>query len=517
MTKKRFDLRLCLAVIALLLVGSLLACGSEPPPADTLRVALDGNPTDLDPRYATDANSTRIIPLVYEGLLTDLPSGELAPALAERFEVVDPLTYRFVLRAGLRWQDGRPLTSADVAATFRFLADPANKCPSQDDYARIAVIETPDERTVVVRLREPFSPFLMKMTRAIVPANLPDPHAFAAQPIGSGPYRLASFDRGRRVVLEAWPEYRGGPPPIRRVVFDVIANDTSRMLRLKKGEIDLVVNAVPPYAVRFFARLPGLRLLRQPGVNYSYLGFNFADPHGLVSDARVRRAIAHAIDRRQIIKAVLFDMAQPATGLLAPSNWAYDGAVRTYAYDPALAKRLLDEAGHPDSDGDGPLPRFTLSYKTSTNKLRMRIAEVMAEQLARVGIRLERRSLEWGAFFADIKSGNFQTYTLTWVGVTDPDQLYYVFHSSMRPPTGGNRGRYANAQVDRWLEDARRTFDRAERQRLYGLVQKQLAEDCAYVSLWWTDDVVALTDGLDGFVINPLGDFRSLAAARLRR
>ena len=517
MIKARLHLHLPAALAATLLAVLLAACGSPPPPPETLRVALEGNPTDLDPRYATDAYSTRIIPLVYEGLLADGAHGEVLPALAESYDLLNDTTYRFVLRPHLRWQDGQPLTSADVAATLRFLADPANKCPSQENYARISDIETPDGRTVVVRLSGPFSPFLLKMTRPIVPARLQDPRALAEHPVGSGPYRLASFERGRRVVLEADANYRGGPPPIRRVVFDIIANDTSRMLRLKKGDIDLVLNAVPPYAVKFFTEMPGLRLLRQPGVNYSYLGFNLDDPRGIVSDARVRRAIAHAIDRAQIIKTLLFGMARPATGLLAPGNWAYEGDVQTYEYDPALARRLLDEAGRRDPDGDGPLPRFTLSYKTSTNKLRMRIAEVMAEQLARVGIRLERRSLEWGTFFEDIKSGNFQTYTLTWVGVSDPDHLYYAFHSSMRPPTGGNRGRYANAQVDRWLEEARRTFDTIERRRLYGLVQKQLAEDCAYVSLWWADDYVVLTDRLDGFVINPGGDFRSLAAARLRR
>ncbi len=499
------------------LILFLASCGSTPPPGDTLRIALEGNPTNLDPRFATDAYSTRIIPLIYEGLLTDAPNGEVVPALAESYEVVDETTYRFVLRPNLHWQDGQPLTSADVAATFRFLADPANQCPSQDSYARIAAIETPDDRTVVIRLSEPFSPFLLKMTRPIVPARLTDPTALAATPIGSGPYRLTSFERGRQVVLEADERYRGGAPPIRRIVFDVVVNDTSRTLRLKKGEVDLVLSAVPPYAVKFFADLPGMQLMRQPGINYSYLGFNLTDPRGLVSDVRVRRAIAHAIDRRQIIKTLLFDMARPATGLLAPSNWAYEGDVRQYPYDPALAKQLLDEAGRIDPDGDGPGLRFTLSYKTSTNKLRMRIAEVIAEQLARVGIGLERRSLEWGTFFEDIKSGNFETYTLTWVGVTDPDHLFYAFHSSMVPPTGGNRGRYANAQVDQWLDAARRSFDPVERRRLYGLVQKQLAEDCVYVSLWWADDYVVLTRALEGFTINPGGDFRSLGTARLHR
>ena len=504
-------------VLACLICLMLCACQNSPQQsADTLRIGLEGNPTNLDPRYATDAYSTRIIPLIYEGLFAPGLDGGVVPALAQSYQVLDETTYRFEIRRDARWHDSRAVTSADAAATFRYLADPANQCPSQDTFGRIARIETPDDYTLVLHLAEPFSPFLDKLTRPIVPAHRQDPDALSDRPLGSGPYRLASFDRGRRVLLEANGEYRHGPPPIKRLEFLVITNDTTRMLRLRKGDIDLVQNAVPPYAVKFFAEMENRRLIREIGVNYSYLGFNLNDPKAMVSDLRVRRAIAHAIDREQIIKTLLFGMARPATGLLAPANWAYQEQVTTYPYDPQRAKQLLDEAGWPDPDGEGPQPRMVLSYKTSTNKLRMRIAEVMAKQLEAVGIKLDRRSLEWGTFFQDIKSGNFQTYTLTWVGVTDPDHYFYVFHSSMQPPHGANRGRYVNPEVDRWLEASRLATDRAERRRLFSLVQKQLAEDCAYVSLWWADNVVVHTDRVSGFTIRPGGEYVSLAGARLK-
>ena len=500
-----------------LLICLSASCGDAPSgSAAVLRIGLEGNPTNLDPRFATDAYSTRILPLVYEGLLQPDPQGILAPGLAESWAMVDPVTYRFTLREGLQWQDGSPLTSADVAATFRFLADPKNKCPAQDTFQRLAGIETPDERTILLRLNDPFTPFLEKMTRAIVPAKLQDPAALEAGPIGSGPYRLTAYDRGRLVVLEANEKYRGGAPAIKRLEFVVVVNDTTRLLRLEKGDLHLVLNAVPPYAVKFFEKRPGWRVRRAPGVNYSYLGFNLADKKGLVSDARVRQAVALAIDREQIIKTLLFDTARPADGLLVPNNWAYEKNVMTYPSDPAAAKRLLDEAGWPDPDGDGPRPRFALSYKTSTSKLRMRIADVLAQQLAAVGIRLDRRSLEWGTFFEDIKNGNFQTYTLIWVGVTDPDHLYYVFHSSMQPPKGANRGRYVNRQVDGWLDQSRRTTILEDRKNLYRRVQRQIAEDCVYVSLWWADNVVVHTDRLEGFVIYPGGEYLSLARARLK-
>ena len=503
--------------LSLLIVAVLLAaCGPPaPPPGDTARIGLEGNPTNLDPRYATDAYSVRILALVYEGLLAAAPDGSVQPALAQSYEVIDDHTYRFTLRPNLVWHDGSPITSDDVAANFRFLADPANKCPAQDTFKRITEIQTPDAHTIVLRLEETFAPFLDKMSRPLVPARLLDPDALAETPVGSGPYRLVEFRRGDRVILEASNNYRGDRPKIPRLEFKVIANDTARLLRIQKGDVDLVQNAVPHYAVKFVEQLPGRKVLRETGVNYSYLGFNLADKRGIVSQVKVRRALAHALDREQIIGALMFGMARPATGLLAPSNWAYEPDVTTYPYDPERAKRLLDEAGFPDPDGDGPAMRFTLSYKTSTNKLRLRIAEVMARQLREVGVGMDRRSLEWGTFFQDIKSGNFQIYTLTWVGITDPDILHYIFHSSMQPPHGANRGRYVNPEVDRLLEQTRLATDRAQRRRLFGLVQRQLAQDCVYVSLWWADNIAVHSDRLRGFFIRPGGDYRSLAGADL--
>jgi peptide/nickel transport system substrate-binding protein len=507
---------LAFTVITVLIAAlGLPACGSiESESTDALRIGLEGNPTNLDPRFATDAYSTRILGLVYEGLLTDTADGRVEPALAESYDTPDERTYRFTLRPNVVWPDGAPLTSADVAATFRFLADPKNASPALDTFSRLEDIQTPDARTVVLRLKEPFAPFLDKLTRAIVPAPLQDPERLAATPIGSGPYKLQAWKRGDKVTLVANDRYRDGPPAIPRLEFVVIANDTTRLLRINKGDLDLVVNAVPPYALKFASQLPGRAVLREPGINYSYLGFNLADPRGIVSQAKVRQAVAHAIDRESIIQTVLYGQARPASGLLAPNHWAYEADAPQFAFDPERARQLLDEAGFADPDGAGPRMRFTQSYKTSTNKLRARIGEVMARQLADVGIGLERRSLEWGTFFEDVKSGNFQTYTLIWVGVTDPDHLYYVFHSSMQPPRGANRGRYANAQVDAWLEAARRTSDRDERRRLYGLAQKQIAADCPYVSLWWADNIAVQTNRLQGFFLRPGGDYRALVAAR---
>jgi peptide/nickel transport system substrate-binding protein len=210
---------------------------------------------------------------------------------------------------------------------------------------------------------------------------------------------------------------------------------------------------------------------------------------------------------------LLKDIVAQATGMLSPHNWAYEGRVRRWRYDPECAKRLLDEAGYPDPDGDGPVPRFRLSFKTTNIDLRRRIAEAFKEQLMQVGIELELRSYEWGTFFNDVKRGNFHLYSLAWVGIEDPDAYYQIFHSAAVPPDGDNRGRYQNPSVDRLLERGRATLDRTERRRIYGEVQRLLAEDLPYIPLWWWQNVIVKKPWLRGFVAYPDGDLISLKRA----
>ena len=235
----------------------------------------------------------------------------------------------------------------------------------------------------------------------------------------------------------------------------------------------------------------------------------------MLSNFQVRKALALAIDRQAIIRDLLRGLARPASGVLAPSHWAYHGQVAQYAFDPARARRLLDEAGYPDPDGDGPEKRFVLSYKTSQDRLRIRIAEVIGKYLEAVGIGVEIRSYEWGTFFADIRNGNFQLFSLTWVGVTEPDIYHYVFHSRSLPPDGANRGGYANPGLDRLLEQGRRETDSEKRREVYARVQEIVAGDLPYISLWHNEEVAVLSREIRGFQVYPGGDLISLQQVRI--
>jgi peptide/nickel transport system substrate-binding protein len=481
-----------------------------PPPVGTLVVALESTPAVLDPRYTTDANSSLVGALVTSGLTATDARGEAVPDLAVAWREISPLEYRFTLRPGARFHDGTPVTSADVAATYRTVLDPALRSPKHEVLAAIESIDTPDPETVIFRLREVFAPFLETTNLGILPTRLtatgPVPRP---EVVGAGPFRIAGVGSDGGVDLEAHGGYMGGLPRIARLRFRVVPDGVVRALELASGTVHLVENALDPDVLPWLARQPGLELVISPGTTFQYLGMNFRDPR--LADRRIRQALAYALDREAVVHHVLRDTARPATGLLPPSHWAYEGEVTRYAHDPARAGALLTESGL-GAEAVSDLRRF--SYKTSTVELRRRIAEVFQDDLLTIGLSLDIRSYEWATLYEDIRRGNFQLYALAWVGVTDPDVYFRIFHSTMRPPAGNNRGEYANAAMDTLLEEARRTVDRSARRRLYAEVQRLAADDLPVVPLWWTDNVVVKSRALTGFTPAPDGDLRSLATAR---
>jgi peptide/nickel transport system substrate-binding protein len=499
-----------LPLLVLLLLCFSASCGRDNLPPDTMVIAMESDPTNLDPRLATDAASSRLVQLIFSGLVRQDEKGLILPDLAEKWEVPDPLTYRFTLRRGVRFHDGSPLTSEDVKYTFASILDPATASPHRSTFEKIERIETPDPRTVIFRLREPFAPFLLSLTMGIVPEKTASETGsdFSRAPIGTGPFLLSGRTEGDAYTLTANPHYFGGTPKLAHLIFRIIPDNTVRFLELRKGTVQLIMNGIELDYLPLVRKDPNLKLMTGPGVNYSYIGFNLKDP--ILAKRAVREAIAHAVDRRSIIHYLLRDTAHRATGLLSRLNWAYNPEVPTYNYDPARSRALLDEAGYPDPDGDGPAPRFTLTFKTSQDELRKRIAAALQQQLKEVGIEIRIRSYEWGTFYGDIKAGNFQLYTLSWVGITEPDIYYYIFYSKNVPPYGANRGHYDNEEVDTLLSNARVELNLETRRRDYAKVQAILAYDLPYVSLWHYDNVAVMQKNVRGFVLDPSGGLFSL-------
>jgi peptide/nickel transport system substrate-binding protein len=491
----------------------LLAGCAQKLPIDEGRlvIALPGAPASLDPRLATDAYGEQILQMTHASLLRLDAAGNPAPDLAESWETPDPLTFVFRLRPGLRFHDGRPLTSSDVRYTFGWILDPANRSPHRALYRFVASIGTPDDRTVVFRLAEPFAPFLSAAVRGIVPAG--SPAGGPAPPAGAGPYRIDSVSPDGEAALSAFDGHYKGPPAIRSVTVKFVPDSNVRFLELSAGSVNFAVNGVDPDLLPALSKTGRIVVEEAPGGNVTYLGFNLRDR--ALSDPRVRKAIASAVDREAIVRAIWKGRADLVESILPPGSWAADPAIPPVRFDPALSRRLLDEAGYPDPDGDGPLPCLRLTYKTSQNELRRRVAAAVQEQLRQVGIALEIQSLEWGTFFHDVRKGNFQLYSLTWVGISDPDIFHYAFHSTSVPPDGANRGGYSDPEVDRLTDAARREASRERRRAQYHRVQRILARDLPVFPLWAGRNVLVRDRRLERFAISPDESYVSVASMRI--
>jgi peptide/nickel transport system substrate-binding protein len=242
----------------------------------------------------------------------------------------------------------------------------------------------------------------------------------------------------------------------------------------------------------------------------AYLAFNLRDP--ILRDVRVRQALALAIDRQPLIHYLMRDFARPAASILPPESWAYSSDVAVYPHDPQRARQILDDAGYRVVNG----ARFHLTMKTSTEESTRLLAAVLQQQLREVGIALDIRTFESATFFSDVTRGEFQMYSLRWVGGNeDPDMFEMVFHSARFAPQGVNRGFYRNPRVDALIDQARQESDQNTRRRLYAEIQRILADELPYINLWYFDNVLVASRRVKGLTLNSSGNYDFLKTAEL--
>lgn len=505
------------AAIGLLLVGGCTP-RTRQTPDDALIVLIDSPVKATDPRYTLTSHDLRASRLVAPGLVAvDTPDMSPRLELAERVVRVDDLTWDAVLRPGLRFSDGTPVTAADVAWTYQtVIAKSSDSFAHKQLSERFSSVEVIDARTARFHLVKPLATFMTDIEFGVVARHAADAAGRfpAGGTLGAGPYKLRSLD-STRVVLEANPYYHGAPPRVPRVEIRAVRDASARMLMLVGGSADLVQNAVRLDLVEDIARRPRLHVESAPSVILSYLMMNNADP--VLADVRVRQAIALALDRPRIVAAKLGGRAVLATGLLPPGHWAYSGDVVRWDHDIARAQRLLDEAGLRDPDGPGPEPRLRLTYKTSSDLFRVAIARVLAAQIAEIGIEVDVRAFEFATFFADIKRGEYELATMQSTDLIEPDFYFTYFHSSRIPtpqnPDAGNRWFYENARVDELTDLGRRELDRARRYALYAEVQQIVARDVPIVPLWHEHVVVVANKDVAGYAISPNARLGGLVSA----
>jgi peptide/nickel transport system substrate-binding protein len=491
--------------LAVALGVAVSACGTGRPEGTAIVVAMANSPVNLDPRVGTDEASQKAHQLLYNTLVRIDDRLRVVPDLAT-LDLEDDVTYVAHLKAGVLFHNGRELTSDDVVYTFRSFLDPAFRGRSGAYRQQLASVAARDRYTVEFKLLKPFGSFPINLVMGIVQAGSGD--ANARQPIGTGPYRVRSFVPDDRLVLEPFDRYVDGRPRNDGVVLKVVPDDTMRGLELRKGTVDLVVNDLSPDIVWQLREEGRLGIVSAAGTDYAYMGLNQRDAR--LRQAEVRRAIGYAIDRGAIVKYLRREFATVAVGIVPPMSWAFETNVFDFTHDPAKARQLLDDAGHRDPDGDGPLPRFRLSLKTSTSEVYRIQAAAIQHDLARVGIDVDVKSSELQTLFADVARGNFQLYTLQWVGVTDPDMLRRVYHSAQMPPNGLNRVFYANPSVDALIDAAAGAADEAGRHQSYSRAQQLIAADVPYISLWYKKNVAVFQPDITGVRLSPIADFTFL-------
>jgi peptide/nickel transport system substrate-binding protein len=486
------------------LAGSCLHRPIDNP--NVIVVGVTSGPNNLDPRIGSDDTSQKLGQLIFSSLMTVDERLRIVPQLAERVENPEPTIYVITLRRGVRFHDGQELTSADVVYTFRSLLAPDFASPLKGAYGLLRSIDARDRYTVVFTLSEPFGSFPANL---VVPPIVPDGagRSFGEHPIGTGPYRFVGYAADDGIELAAFEDYYGGRPQNDGLILRIVPDDVMRGLELRKGTMDLVLNDLAPDIVYQLEREPRLQAIEGPGSDYQYVGLNLRDP--ILRDVRVRQALAYAIDYTAIVEHLRRGLATPAVGLLAPVSWAFEPNVLTFRHDPTEARRLLDDAGYSDPDGDGPAVRFTLSLKASNVEFNRLQSAVIQQNFHAVGVGLDLRMYEFATLYADVLKGNFQMFTLQWSGgvMADPDILRRVFHSGQTPPVGYNRGYFNNADVDRLIDEATISTDDQRRKQLFGRVQKIVASEVPYISLWDKRNVVVAQRNLAGIHVTPAADF----------
>ena len=510
-------MRSALALAAMPAFAAMLAltgCQAKQRDPNTVVFLIESSPANLDPRIGADAQSQRIDALLFDGLVARDAKFQFTPALAEHWEQPNPVTLVFHLRGGVRFHDGRALTARDVVWTIQSMRSGAVISPKAASYASVDSMEAPDAGTVVLHLKHPDNFLLTNLSTGamgIVPEG--SGKEFWQHPVGTGPFKFVSQQIDQDVVVERNPQSWAVVPKLERVRFAVVPDAITESLELEKGSGDVAVNSLPMDSLAVLAARPDLQLDETGGTEIQYLGFNLRDP--LLKDARVRQAIACAIDRGIIIKTLLGGRAREAASLLPASHWAWSGDGPQYDFDPARAEGLLDKAGY-GRNADGV--RFHLAMKTSTLEETRLLAAVLQQQLGRVGIALDIRSYETATFLSDVRRGAFQMYSLRWIGGNEqPDIFTFVFATASFSPKGANRSHYSNTRLDALLEDAVESGDVARRRTDYVEAQQILARDLPSINLWYPDSIVVHNRRLTHVVPAPSGNYLFLETAELAK
>lgn len=502
--------RLLKSVSVLIFSITIAACGSSEQtanpnldlnkslpsePGGSLINAMTGEPSGLISMIAGESASSAISSNIFNSLLKYDKNLELEGDLVASWQVSsDQKTISFTLKPGLKWADGKPLTSADVLFTWQAVTDEKTASPYASDFQLVKKAEAPDPLTFKVTYAEAYAPALDSWAGLqILPKHLlqgQDLHttAFARKPVGSHYYKLDSWAHGENLKLSRNPNSVLGQAKIDQLISRIIPDNSAQFLELMADNIDYMGLDPIKYS-RIIPARPELQqklaLYKELGNSYTYMGFNLK--HKPFDDKRVRLAINYAIDKQEIIDGVYLGLGINIASPYKPGTRWSNPALQPYPYDPLKARALLKEAGFVDSDGDGILERdgkpFAFEIVTNQNKEREKSAVLIQRRLKEIGIDVQIRAIEWASFISRfIKTGDFDVVVLGWGLGLDPDQ-YNIWHSSQQAPGQFNFIGYNNPTIDKLLEQGRVELNPDKRMKIYHEFARVLLEDSPIVYL----------------------------------
>lgn len=490
--------------------GERPAPSAEPPDTPeaqrfggTLVIGAEADADAIVPHLAFAVTGTDVMARLFGSLARtreDMVSYE--PELAASWDTTaDGRSLVFHLRPDARWHDGVPLTAHDVVFGVRVARDPGVGWPHVRWLDHITEVAALDSHTVRFDFDAVY-PYML--TDANVARPLPrhlleglDAEGLRAAPfnrapVGSGPFRFVEWRPQERIVVEENPDWIGGRPYVDRMVWKIVPDQTSLLRQIGTGEIDVYCK-VPPASVLDLAKDPRVRLVRVPSRSYVFLGWQNAHP--VLSDRRVRRALTMAVDRRRIFETLAYGLGTMTPGPIMPFQASYDPQAPSFPYSPEGARRLLEEAGFRDVDGDGWLERDgrPLALETLTNannELRKEIVVAAQEDLARIGVKIVPAVAEWTTFVDRLNRKDFESVCGGW-SVSIKEDLSSTWHS--RAIRGKNNNcSYASPAVDSLLDLAAVERDPARRAALNREAQRLIVEDAPAAFLFNLDDVHAI-------------------------
>jgi peptide/nickel transport system substrate-binding protein len=463
-----------------------------------LIAAIAGEPDQLDPQKTSAYFSFEVLENVFDTLVEPDANLEMRPALAESWTVSpDQLVWNFHLRKGVTFQDGSPFTADDVVYSYRRIID--EKLANVDKFSAVTDVSAAGEDTVLIRVKHPTPNLLTNIGgfkgMAIVSRKNVESGQIATHPVGTGPFAFVSQKSGDSIVLKANPDYWGGAPKVPGVTFEFITEPSTALSALQAGEIDWT-DSVPTQRISQLKGDDSLKLAVTPSNDYWYLALNEA--RAPWNDPRVRQAIAYGIDRQSIVQATSYGSAT-ANQLAIPEGNPWYTPYDRYSYDTDQAKRLLDEAGaHPEK-----MDMLVTSEYPET----VTAAQVIADNLAPLGITVNIRTVDFATWLDEQNSGHFDMLMMGWLGNIDPDDFYYAQHHT---DGSSNAQKFSNPEVDRLLDAGRVETNRQVRQQDYAKAATIIADQVSYLYLYNPSVIQAWTTRLSGY------DARRDGAVRFR-